>query len=283
MSNEMQSAAGENSGSVHTPYGTVVGPIGAVRYLAELIADDTGQAVSAETYAGGALTDQTEWSEAKQAIWHLIWDRYGETSAEAARLTNLIWGIVEKWGNTTAPPGMQLVPIEPTEAMLVNGREALMPLVRLTNWGPLVAIWKDMLANAFSSKGGLVAETRTDPSPALQADYDRYIEIKKRQQAASPNHDWAEVFKHNLGTSNLHEVVADFIAQNQGPSPVPALMEVLTTAAVRFSEIVDAAAPSNIDYHNQATINGIHANAAVAEAEMADALTALHMGLKTDG
>ena len=98
-----------------------------------------------------------------------------------------------------------------------------------------------------------------------------------------PISDWAEVFKHNLGTSNLHEVVADFIAQNQGPSPVPALMEALTTASERFAEIREAAVPGEIAYHNEATINGIHANAAVAEAEMADALTALHMGLKTDG
>jgi hypothetical protein len=38
------------------------------------------------------------------------------------------------------------VPIEPTEAMLVNGREALMPLVRLDSYGPLIGVWKDMLA-----------------------------------------------------------------------------------------------------------------------------------------
>jgi hypothetical protein len=38
------------------------------------------------------------------------------------------------------------VPVEPTEAMLVNGREALMPLVRLDSYGPLIGIWKDMLA-----------------------------------------------------------------------------------------------------------------------------------------
>jgi hypothetical protein len=30
--------------------------------------------------------------------------------------------------------------------MLVNGREALMPLVRLDSYGPLIGIWKDMLA-----------------------------------------------------------------------------------------------------------------------------------------
>jgi hypothetical protein len=40
------------------------------------------------------------------------------------------------------------VPVEPTEAMLVNGREALMPLVRLDSYGPLIGVWKDMLAAA---------------------------------------------------------------------------------------------------------------------------------------
>ena len=38
------------------------------------------------------------------------------------------------------------VPVEPTEAMLVNGREALMPLVRLDSYGPLIGVWEDMLA-----------------------------------------------------------------------------------------------------------------------------------------
>jgi len=38
------------------------------------------------------------------------------------------------------------VPVEPTEVMLVNGREALMPLVRLDSYGPLIGVWKDMLA-----------------------------------------------------------------------------------------------------------------------------------------
>jgi len=37
------------------------------------------------------------------------------------------------------------VPVEPTEAMLVNGREALMPLARLDSYGPLIGVWKDML------------------------------------------------------------------------------------------------------------------------------------------
>jgi hypothetical protein len=30
--------------------------------------------------------------------------------------------------------------------MLVNGREALMPLVRLDSYGPLIGVWGDMLA-----------------------------------------------------------------------------------------------------------------------------------------
>jgi hypothetical protein len=38
-----------------------------------------------------------------------------------------------------------VVPREPTEAMLANGREALMPIHRLSSYGPLVGIWNDML------------------------------------------------------------------------------------------------------------------------------------------
>jgi hypothetical protein len=49
---------------------------------------------------------------------------------------------------TPAPEGeaWRVVPIKPTEAMLVNGREALMPLVRLDSYGPLIGVWEDMLA-----------------------------------------------------------------------------------------------------------------------------------------
>jgi hypothetical protein len=49
---------------------------------------------------------------------------------------------------TPAPEGeaWRAVPVEPTEAMLVNGREALMPLVRLDSYGPLIGVWEDMLA-----------------------------------------------------------------------------------------------------------------------------------------
>jgi hypothetical protein len=49
---------------------------------------------------------------------------------------------------TPAPEGeaWRTVPVEPTEAMLVNGREALMPLVRLDSYGPLIGVWGDMLA-----------------------------------------------------------------------------------------------------------------------------------------
>jgi hypothetical protein len=37
--------------------------------------------------------------------------------------------------------------------MLVNGREALMPLVRLDSYGPLIGVWKDMLAAAPAPEG----------------------------------------------------------------------------------------------------------------------------------
>jgi len=40
----------------------------------------------------------------------------------------------------------RVVPVEPTEAMLVNGREALMPTYRLLTCGPLIGVWRDMLA-----------------------------------------------------------------------------------------------------------------------------------------
>lgn len=42
-------------------------------------------------------------------------------------------------------PAFKLVPVEPTECMLVNGREALLPLFALPSYGPLIGTWKDML------------------------------------------------------------------------------------------------------------------------------------------
>ena len=45
------------------------------------------------------------------------------------------------------------VPREPTEAMLVNGREALLPLVRLDSYGPLIGLWRDMLAASPQGEG----------------------------------------------------------------------------------------------------------------------------------
>jgi hypothetical protein len=56
---------------------------------------------------------------------------------------------IAAWNRRTpAPEGeaWRTVPVEPTEAMLVNGREALMPLVRLDSYGPLIGVWEDMLA-----------------------------------------------------------------------------------------------------------------------------------------
>jgi len=54
---------------------------------------------------------------------------------------------------TRLEPVWRTVPVEPTEAMLVNGREALMPLVRLNSYGPLIGVWKDMLAAAPAPDG----------------------------------------------------------------------------------------------------------------------------------
>lgn len=52
------------------------------------------------------------------------------------------------------------VPREPTEAMLVNGREALLPLVRLDSYGPLIGLWRDMLAASPQGEG-----SSGDPAP----------------------------------------------------------------------------------------------------------------------
>jgi hypothetical protein len=62
---------------------------------------------------------------------------------------------------TPAPEGeaWRTVPIEPTEAMLVNGREALMPLVRLDSYGPLIGVWEDMLAASPVVPVGVSRET----------------------------------------------------------------------------------------------------------------------------
>lgn len=97
----------EPTATVATPYGEVTGPLGAIQYLAELIADDTNQPVQSRRTVAVRLNTQVE-----------------------------------------PPPGMKLVPIEPNEAMLVNGREALMPIVSLSNYGPLIGMWRDMLAHA---------------------------------------------------------------------------------------------------------------------------------------
>ena len=52
------------------------------------------------------------------------------------------------------------VPREPTEAMLANGREALLPLVRLDSYGPLIGLWRDMLAASPQGEG-----SSADPAP----------------------------------------------------------------------------------------------------------------------
>lgn len=451
MSVEMSQAPGEEPmASVPTPYGAVTGPESAIAYVSQLVADDTKQTVNMTSYPHDLTLSQSAWSEAKQDIWHLIWHRYNETSGEAARVAEKIWAVVERHGGV--PPGMKLVPVEPNEAMLINGREALMPLVTLHSYGPLIGMWRDMLAHAPAGPASKVsegekafrrgpkyemacrlaaqvretlasgpgepsdqlrsalsawedapiveaanepiawglrmegseviwpetrltqigagrlasklakqspesppylpiplytpthpadhvsepepvdeppAEMDTTPSPALIADYHRYLEIKARQRGVALNDriqarsrllgevsdlsaehevmvgpfkpadwkvevncadilqalagevtgaDWAAIFKKHMGASSLHNAVSDYILNHNGPSPVEGLREALTTAAVRFGEIVDAAAPSNIEYHNEATINGIHANAMVAEGEVVDALTALNMG-----
>ena len=49
-----------------------------------------------------------------------------------------------------------MVPREPTEAMLVNGREALLPVCtrdRLATYGPVRAVWDDMIAASPPPKG----------------------------------------------------------------------------------------------------------------------------------
>ena len=50
------------------------------------------------------------------------------------------------------------VPREPTEAMLANGREALLPLVRLDSYGPLIGLWRDMLAASPQGEGSPIGQ-----------------------------------------------------------------------------------------------------------------------------
>ena len=56
---------------------------------------------------------------------------------------------------------MVLVQREPTEAMLVNGREALLPLVRLNSYGPLIGVWRDMLSASPARGEGDAPSERT--------------------------------------------------------------------------------------------------------------------------
>jgi hypothetical protein len=44
--------------------------------------------------------------------------------------------------------------------MLANGREALMPLVRLHSYGPLIGLWRDMLAASPQGEGDCVCVQR---------------------------------------------------------------------------------------------------------------------------
>ncbi len=52
--------------------------------------------------------------------------------------------------------------------------------------------------------------------------------------------DWAVIFKHHLGTSSLHDVVAEYIAQQAHPSPTPA------ADADRVREAVEALRPFSL-------------------------------------
>ena len=61
------------------------------------------------------------------------------------------------------------VPREPTEAMLANGREALLPLVRLDSYGPLIGLWRDMLAASPQGEGSS-AEAHPPQPDALPGD-----------------------------------------------------------------------------------------------------------------
>ncbi|USN15183.1 hypothetical protein KIKIMORA_00360 [Brevundimonas phage vB_BpoS-Kikimora] len=40
-------------------------------------------------------TSQAPWSDTKQAVWRLIWNRYGESSEQAVKATDLIFEIIE--------------------------------------------------------------------------------------------------------------------------------------------------------------------------------------------
>ena len=59
------------------------------------------------------------------------------------------------------------VPREPTEAMLANGREALLPLVRLDSYGPLIGLWQDMLAAAPPQPDALPGDLREKVAAVL--------------------------------------------------------------------------------------------------------------------
>jgi hypothetical protein len=52
--------------------------------------------------------------------------------------------------------------------MMVNGREALMPLVRLDSYGPLIGVWKDMLAAAPTQGGGQLSGNTGELAEAVE-------------------------------------------------------------------------------------------------------------------
>ena len=55
--------------------------------------------------------------------------------------------------------------------MLANGREALLPLVRLNSYGPLIGLWRDMLAASPQGEGDWIThDGGPNPVPGKKAD-----------------------------------------------------------------------------------------------------------------
>jgi hypothetical protein len=87
-------------------------------------------------------------------------------------MSDLITRLEEAAEGSRQPQGQAMtdtvrVPREPTEAMLANGREALLPLVRLDSYGPLIGLWQDMLAASPPQPDALPGDLREKVAAVL--------------------------------------------------------------------------------------------------------------------
>lgn len=92
----------------------------------------------------------------------------GRTAAQADAMAARVAGAVTK----RLAAEWIMVPREPTEAMLVNGREALLPIASretLHTYGPVRGVWSDMIGAAPAWEAPAEVQASGDPAPSEAA------------------------------------------------------------------------------------------------------------------